>query len=60
MAKLERVPDIHGKKCDTCGEPLTALAARFDPIGRKDPVYVQEAGTSECPNGHEQPKDPAQ
>ncbi|MFI9824422.1 hypothetical protein ACIHFC_28820 [Streptomyces sp. NPDC052013] len=55
MAALERINDVDGRTCPTCGAVLTALAARKVVRNRTDPVYLQQSGSRECPAGHELP-----
>jgi hypothetical protein len=50
----EWVDDIQGLRCPKCREVLLSLAARFEPMGRPDPLHVH-SGTRMCRNGHALP-----
>jgi hypothetical protein len=49
------IENLHNLRCPQCGHRLVAQAGEFRPLGRSQPVYVQEGGSARCPQGHELP-----
>lgn len=49
------IESMHNLHCPTCDGRLIERAGRHDVMQRPDPVYIADAASGRCPEGHPLP-----